>query len=332
MVRRDQDGSLRNRFRTHTRSRDAITVPRRTTIRRRAGTPSPARSAYNRKASHPAKHGGNFSVRNARAAALGEVMMKHVTPWLAAAFATACVTGVQAADQEKSNIQRVFNDTVTPAEQVAYEAAVKRYNECLAQHGYKHEWVALSHETGDVYTYSYVTDPVAWSTFDEMHEIGKICDKTWQSEANPHLKGEVSMFLETQPEMSHVQKGKSGLDSKYLDVTFIKLKRGHEAREAFDKAAKDIAAAAEKANWASYYTIVRVVDGDRNAPTYIVTTPAGSWKEFGAQDNMSMWAMVEGVRGKEATAAIRKSANEAIEEIWSHIDSYNEELSYKPKK
>ena len=75
----------------------------------------------------------------------------------------ACVTGAQAADEEKANIQRVFNDSVAPADQVAYETAVKSYNDCLAKHGFKYKWTALTHETGDVYTYSYVTEPVTWS-------------------------------------------------------------------------------------------------------------------------------------------------------------------------
>jgi len=258
--------------------------------------------------------------------------MKRVRPWLAAAFAVACVTVVHAADQEKANIQRVYNDSVAPADQVAYEAAVKSYNDCLAKNGFKYKWTALSHETGDVYTYSYVSEPVTWSAFDQMHDVGKICDKTWRTEANPHVKGEVSMFLETKADMSHVQKGKDAMTSPFLDVTFIKLKRGHEASEAFERAAKEIAAAAEKSNWPEYFTMAEVMEADRNAASYIVTWPAASWKDYGMQDNVSMWKMVEGVKGKEATEALRKSVNDVIEEVWSHVDSYNAELSFTPSK
>ncbi|MFK2892884.1 hypothetical protein [Dyella flagellata] len=253
--------------------------------------------------------------------------MNTTTPWLALSFTLLCATGIQAADTSAPTIIRDYTDIVAPADQQAYEAGVKNFNQCLHQHGFKFTWKAWVHETGNTYKYSYVSDPLSWESFDAMNTAGKACDPTLRTAVNPHLKSETSSFLEVMPELSHMPKAADPA-SALIEVTFFKLKPGHEAAEAFVAAAKKIAAAADKSNWAFNYTIGRVREGDEGAPDFILVGPAKSWADLGKEPDPSVWKMVENVYGKEAGQAIRKSVNEALQSVSSHVDSYSADLTY----
>ena len=255
--------------------------------------------------------------------------MKNVTPCLAFAIAMLFASGTLAAEKNDANIVRDYTDVVAPADQAAYETGIKHFNQCLTQHGYKFTWTAWIHETGDTYTYSYTTDPLAWESFDAMHAQEAACDPALRAEVNPHLKSETSSFIQSMPELSHLPKG-MGLGTGYIEVTNFKLKPGHEATDAFIAAAKKIAAAADKSKWPYYYSIGMIRDGGDGVPDFVIVSPAKSWAELEKDTDPSVWQMVENVYGKEAGKVIRKSANDAIQSITSHVDSYSENLTYKP--
>jgi hypothetical protein len=219
--------------------------------------------------------------------------MNTSKPWLALSFTLLCATAVHAADTGKPAIVRDYTDVVAPAEQQAYETGIKNYNQCLQQHGFKYTWKAWVHETGNTYSYSYVSDPLAWASFDAMAAAGKACDGQLRSAVNPHLQSETSAFMEMMPDMSHMPQGKPPA-SAFIEVTFFKLKPGHQADEAFTAA----------------------------------VIPANSWAEVGKDPDPSVWKMVENVYGKEAAQALRKSINDAIQDSSAHVDSYNADLTY----
>lgn len=263
----------------------------------------------------------------------GEPVMKILTMCAVSALALSACASAFAADASKANVYRVFNDSVAPADQDAYEAAGKAYNQCLHDHGFKFTWNAWNHETGDVYTYSYVAGPYNWADFDAMHAAGKACDATWRKMANPHLKGETSAFLVGHPEMSHMPKDSDGSPPHgMIEVIDFTLKPGHEAHEAFANGAKKIAAAAGKSNWSGHFAIYEIRDGGDGAPNYLVLLPAKDWADVGMEANPTLWKMVEGVNGKSEADAMRKSINDSIEKSSSHVDSYNADLTYTAAK
>lgn len=253
--------------------------------------------------------------------------MNTSTPWLALSFTLLCASGIQAADTSASTIVRDYTDIVAPAEQQAYENGVKTFNQCLHQHGFNYTWKAWVHETGNTYSYSYVTDPLAWENFDAMSLAGKACDATLRTAVNPHLKSETSAFFEVMPAMSHMPKSMAPA-SAFIEVTYFKLKPGHEAEEAFVDAAKKIAAAAEKSSWSINYMFARVRDADEGAPDFILVIPAKSWAQLGREPDPSVWKMVENVYGKESGQALRKSVNNVIQSTSAHVDSYSADLTY----
>jgi hypothetical protein len=253
--------------------------------------------------------------------------MNSITPWIVLSFTLLGAAGVQAADTTGGTIVRDYTDIVAPADQQAYETGVKNFNQCLHQHGFKYTWTAWIHETGNTYAYSYTSDPLAWESFDAMTTAGKACDQSLRTAVNPHLKSETSAFFEVMPESSHMPKN-MGMAAPLIEVTYFKLKPGHEAAEAFEAATKKIAAAAEKSNWSINYTFARVREGDEDSPDYVLVSPAKSWAELGKEPEPSVWKMVENVYGKESAQAIRKSVNEALQHVSSHVDSYSADLTY----
>lgn len=258
------------------------------------------------------------------------MLIKITTSCVVSAIALGAAAAT-AQDMDHAMVARVYNDTVAPADQVAYEAGVKAYNKCLADHKFMYTWTALGHETGNTYMYSYVTDPVTWADFDKMHETGKACDDTWRGKANPHLKSERSMFLVGMPEMSHMSKDMS--DNRALaNITFFTLKHGHDTYVAFTGAAKKLAQAAEKAQWPYYYMFQSVRGGGKGAPDFILVSWSKSWAEYGAPANPPFWKMVEGIYGADEAANLRKTVNDTTEDISSHVDVFNADLTYKAPK
>ncbi|MGA8277778.1 MAG: hypothetical protein WB784_06250 [Rhodanobacteraceae bacterium] len=255
--------------------------------------------------------------------------MKILNSCLMSALVLAAGTSAYAAEANKAVVSRDYTDSIAPAEQQAYEAGAKAYNQCLREHGSKYTWTAWVHETGDVYKYSYVAGPYTWADFDTMHSVGKACDATWRTQSNPHLMGETSVFMVDQPEMSHMPKDwDKQAPPAFIDVTYFNLNPGNAADEAFTSDVKKITAAAAKANWPYHYRTLQVQYGDAGAPDYIVVSAGKNWADLGAEPDPSFWKMVEGVYGKAEAAALRKSLNDAIKDSSSHVDSYNADLSY----
>lgn len=253
--------------------------------------------------------------------------MKGTAVCLISALALSGMVGARAADTAKASIMRVFTETVAPPDQSAFEAGIKSFEKCLAEHGYKFSWIGWLHETGDTYQYSFVSAPAPWATLDAMQTQGSACVASWRNDVNPHLKGESSALLEVKPELSHMGKD-MGATAALMEVTVFKLKPGHEAHEAFTAAIKKVAAAADKSGWSSHYTVVQVMDADHGAPDFLLASYSSNWTDFGKDADPPVWKMVEGVYGKTDAAALRKSLNDAVQEVSSHLDSRSAELSY----
>lgn len=253
--------------------------------------------------------------------------MKIIASCVVSAIALVAGASVHAAEADKANVTRVYTDIVAPADQVAYETAVKSYNKCLGSHGLKYTWTALLHETGNTYMYSYLAGPYQWADFDTMHNASKACDDTWRTQANAHLQSETSTFLIAMPELSHMPAAKDAT-SALVNVTFFTLKSSREADDAFTAGVKKIKEAAEKSKWSGHYTLYKTKGGGKDSPDYILVSPYKTWAEYGAGPDPAVWKMVEGAYGKQDTDALRKSINDAIQDASAHVDSYSSELTY----
>jgi hypothetical protein len=258
--------------------------------------------------------------------------VKIITSCVAAAIALLGVGSACAAEADKATVSWVFNDSVAPPDQTAYETAIKNFNKCLGQHGFKFSWTAWTHETGDTYRYSYVAGPYTWADVDTMHASGKACQDAWRSEGNAHLKSETSAFLVAMPELSRMPKDKNAKPA-LINVTYFTLNNGLEADAAFTDGVKKITAAAEKSKWSLEYTTYKVRGADKDAPDYILVSPYKSFADYGAGPNPAVWKMLESADGKQEADAVHKAINDAIKDASSHVDSYSEELTYNtPKK
>ena len=257
--------------------------------------------------------------------------MNKIASCVAAAVALLSLGNACAAETDKSNVNWVFNDSVAPADQQAYETAIKSFNTCLGQHGVKISWNAWAHETGDTYRYSYVAGPMTWADVDSLHDVGKPCQEVWRSQGNAHLKSETSAFLVALPELSRMPKDKDAKQS-LMSVTYFTLNNGRDADDAFTDGLKKITAAAEKTKWSLEYTLYRVRAADKDSPDYILVSPYRNWADYGNGPNPTVWKMLENASGKQEADAVRKSINDAIKDVSSHVNSYSDELTYHAAK
>jgi hypothetical protein len=259
--------------------------------------------------------------------------MNIPTVCVIAALGFSATASAFAADAGGAFVSRDFTDSVAPPDQQAYEAGVMAFNQCLRDHGSKYAWTAWVHETGDVYSYSYVVGPYAWADFDAMREVGKACDATWRTRGNPHLRSETSTFMVDQPAMSHMAPDwNKQAPSPLIDVVYFTLKETHAAHEVFIAAMKKIAVAADNAKWPYYFRFFQIQAGGEGAPDYVLVMPGKNWADYGAATNASLWKMIEGAYGKADADALRKSINDTLDKSSEHVDSYNADLSYIPRK
>jgi hypothetical protein len=256
--------------------------------------------------------------------------MKILKSCIVSAIALTAAASAHAADAAKANVSWVFTDIVAPAEQQAYEAAIKSFNKCLGQHGLKVGWTAYTHETGDTYKYSYVAGPMTWADVDTIRAVGKPCQDVWRAEGNAHLKSETSSFLTEAADMSHMPKDKEA--PGLLSVVYFTVKNSREAEDAFTDGAKKITAAADKAKWMGHFTLYKTKGGDKGSPDYILISPYKNFAAYGAGADPTVWKMVEGVSGKQEADALRKSFNDSIEDSSAHVDAYSADLTYTPAK
>jgi|GEM_PF-416454 len=259
--------------------------------------------------------------------------MKIMKSCIVSAIALTAAVSAHAADaaKAKANVSWVYTDVVAPAEQQAYENAIKSFNKCLGQHGLKFAWVAYTHETGDTYKYSYVAGPITWADVDTMRASSKPCQDVWRAEGNAHLRSETSSFLIEDADMSHMAP-KDKEPPALISVVYFTVKNGRESDDAFTDGAKKITAAAEKAKWNGHYTLYRTKGADKDSPDYILVSPYKNFAAYGAGADPTVWKMVEGVYGKQDADALRKSFSDSLQDSSSHVDAYSADLTYMPAK
>lgn len=259
--------------------------------------------------------------------------MKVLTVCVVAALAASAVGSAFAADSDKAVVMRDYTDTVSPANQQAYEAGVKAYNQCLREHHVKFSEPTVTHETGNNYMYSTDVGPITWADLDTLDAQAKACDASWRAQGNPHLMSETSAFMVIQPDMSHLPADwKTQTPPPLLHVIDYTLKPGHDARMAFTDAVKKITAAAAKANWPYYWSTMQIEGGGDGSPDYLLVIRSKNWAEVGMEPNPALWKMVANVYGQSSADAIRKSLNDAIAKAPDHFDKYNADLSYTASK
>ncbi|MGH8113587.1 MAG: hypothetical protein ACREPS_00835 [Rhodanobacteraceae bacterium] len=261
--------------------------------------------------------------------------MKVLTVCVVAALALSATASAYAAnsDSDKAVVIRDWTDTISPAQQQAYEAGLMAFNQCLREHHAKFSEPTVVHETGNDYQYSTDVGPVTWADMDLVGAEVDHCDATWRAQVNPHLKGETSAFMVIQPDMSNLPANwKTQTPPPILHVTGYTLKPGHDASMAFTDAVKKITAAAIKTKWPYYWSTLRIEGGGDGAPDYMLVIRSKNWADVGTDPNPALWKMVASAYGQSSADAIRKSLNEAIAKAPDHFDKYNADLSYTAGK
>ncbi|MGH8113591.1 MAG: hypothetical protein ACREPS_00855, partial [Rhodanobacteraceae bacterium] len=257
--------------------------------------------------------------------------MKKFSTLAATVAALLCVGGVHAAATNPTSMSFDVEDTVAPAQQMAYVAGIKRLNQCLSQHGFKYPVMALEHVTGNTYVYSYVVEVPDWAAIDTVHATVGACDSVGMSDINPHLLSETSSVTTVAPGFSHYPRNMPPT-TPLTDVVSFTLKPGMAAYKAFTDSVKEIYAAEIKANWPHYSELDAMNYAGSGAPDFQLIMPAQSWAEIGKPPSPSWTEVLAKVYGKQKADEIRKSLDDAIANTEEHVDRYDPALSYTPSR
>ena len=259
--------------------------------------------------------------------------MKLLIVCVVAALAAPTVASAYAGDSDKVVLWRDWTDTVAPAQQQAYEAGVKAFNQCLHEHHVKFSMPTVVHETGNDYQYSSDVGPITWADMDALAAQMKPCDATWRTQGNPHLVSETSAFMEMLPDMSHLPANWQNQPAPpILRVIDYTLKPERAASMAFTDTVKKIAAAAAKTKWPYYWSMMQIEGGGEGAPDYILVIRSKNWADAGAEPDPALWKMVASVYGQSDADAMRKSLHDSVAKSPDHFDRYSAELSYSAGK
>ncbi len=238
---------------------------------------------------------------------------------------------VQAADTSPTSLTYDVEDIVAPAQQAAYEAGVKSYNQCLSQHGFKYAVPALEHVTGNTYVYSYVVMLPSWAGLDISHSIASACDSAYESDVNPHLLSETAAITTVKPGFSHYPSNMDPM-TPLTEVVSFTLKPGLAAYETFTSDVKAIYAAEAKSNWPYYSELDEMDFAGPGAPDFQLIIPAKSWAQVGTPESPSVWKMLANVDGQRKADQIHKSLDNSIASMEEHVDRYDPSLSYTPSR
>lgn len=236
---------------------------------------------------------------------------------------------VQAADTNPTSLSFDIEDTVAPAQQAAYEAGVKTYNQCLSQHGFQFAVPALEHVTGNTYVYSYVVVLPNWAGLDTNHAMSKVCDSAFDADINPHLLSETAAITTVTPGFSHYPRNMDPVTPLTVVISFT-LKPGMTAYNAFTNGVKAIYVAEAKSNWPYYSELDAMNYAGPGAPDFQLIIPAQSWAQIGTPESPSVWKMLANVYGQRKADAIHKSIDDSIASSEEHVDRYAPSLSYVP--
>lgn len=257
--------------------------------------------------------------------------MKKFSMLAATVAAVLCAGGAQAASMNPTSMSFDIEDTVAPAQQLAYEAGVKSFDRCLSQHGFKYPVMALEHVTGNTYVYSYVINVPDWAAIDTVHATVGACNSVGMSDINPHLLSETSAVTTVAPGFSHYPKNMAPT-MPLTDVVSFTLKPGMAAYKAFTNGAKEIYAAEIRSNWPHYSEMSAMNYAGPGAPDFQLIMPAKSWAEIGNPPSPSWTEVLAKVYGQQKADAIRKSLDDAIANTEEHVDRYDPALSYTPSR
>lgn len=249
--------------------------------------------------------------------------------WALALAAASAMPTAQAMDEDQTNFL-METDQVSPAQQQAYETGIQKYNQCLSQSGFPLARTAWAHENGTLSTYSYLSGPATWKSFDAVLAAEKTCLPVKQAAVNPYLESESRRFWSLTPELSiHYQDLLTAVPP-IMELKYFTIKNGVKPSNDFTGSISEFAAAAGKSTWKGQLMTLSSTDGDRGEPDYAVVRHYQSMADFGDKQDLNyvqFVTMLQQKLGKAKVTADLKAINDAIADVYFDLYSYEAELS-----
>jgi len=245
--------------------------------------------------------------------------MKNLKITLAGMLAILLVTFTSEAQaQTESKILSLTEITIKQGHRTQFLEAVKQWKECYIEKNGADKWGFWQQfqGSGNVYVLSGYNNTFA--ELDTDDPAGKACRDIVRDFIMPHVEKTNYTISKTIPEVSN----STNKEGTVIYVNFYRVKNGLAF---FDLIKETAAIVKEIEGQPRAYWYSSVGGSPESADYFSVTT----FKDFAEMDvkKEGVWKMIERVKGKKKSDQLLNSGVSLIENSWSYIYVWNEELS-----
>ena len=229
----------------------------------------------------------------------------------------------------RASVIRVYVGVVSPVQGGDFVAGLKSWEKCLSDHGGKQKLVTYVAQTGDLDRYLFLEDHDSWAGMDENDAANMACAPAFRSEVLLHLSqgfGEIAVLNAKESYLPADDPDPAPM----LWVAAFRIKPGQD--QAFGEAFAQYAAAAAKIHWQAHFAGYDIQGSGNGGEDFALVSSNKTWADVGTDPKPSVKEMAESVYGKSAARKIHEKLEGAIADEWSDIWSYDQDLSYLPKK
>ncbi len=229
----------------------------------------------------------------------------------------------QAADKKAESVRTIYIVEVQPAHNRAFTDGVKEWIICRKKNGATLGFNAYESLTGVLGQYAFTGEYGSWGDLDRQDPSSKPCSALFMSKVSPNMERVRAVLTRVDGPASYWKNTKH--EYKMFSVTDYWVKPG--MYKTWENVVIQVAKAARKADYKTFWLAEDVVSGGRDAPHVTFISPYDSWADMGSDRDEDFRAMLVKTLGKAKTAKLYRQFRKAMSKRANRIWVRNEKLS-----
>jgi len=229
----------------------------------------------------------------------------------------------QAANKKAESVRTIYIVDVQPAHDQVFTDGVKEWIGCRKKNGATMGFNAYEPLTGVLGQYVFTGEYGSWGDLDRKDPSSKLCSALFMSKVSPNMERVRAVLTRADGPASYWKNTKH--EYKMFSVTDYWVKPG--MYKTWKNIFIEVAKAARKADYKTFWFAEDVVSGGRGAPHVTVISPYDSWADMGNDRDGNFRAMLVKTLGKSKTAKLYKQFRDATSKRVNQVWVRNEKLS-----
>lgn len=211
--------------------------------------------------------------------------------------------------------------TIKPGQSMQFREGIKAWKECYLKNGGEWTWRMWERQQGEGTVFVLASSMPNWAEMDKTDESGKDCQLLAINMINAHVEKAISHTTRLMPEISN----NNPFDGKIIRVGFYRtnIENGYKMMETV-KEVEEIrknAGLSIDGYWYNWLT----ADPDSPSAHYVI-----GYENYAEMDiqKESVWQSVENAAGKEKRDELQSKFRSTLQNSWSYIYRFDEEISH----